>query len=121
MDMEYRVWSAIATVLYVMAFIVWTRLAHAVRNKGSVHGAVCIMPMIVATAIESVSCGWIAFSHNSTAMGAEKFGLLISPFMAIGSLVIGVYGLVKLQCPDGVCTRSKTRYFFSELMKSVPD
>lgn len=121
MDMEYRAWSAIATVLYVMAFIVWTRLAHAVRNKGSVHGAICAMPMIVAMAIESVSCGWIAFSNSSTAIGAEKFGLLISPFTAIGSLVIGVYGLVKLQCPDGVCTRSKTRYFFSELMKSVPD
>jgi hypothetical protein len=125
MNPELRIWLGFATAAYVAAFIVWTRLAHAIRNRGSVAAAICFMPLIVAAAIESVSCGWLAFAASGAGAAdgfqrAQHFGAWCAPFMAVGVLVTGVWGLVRLQCPNAG-PRKAAKGFFRELVKAVPD
>lgn len=121
MSEELRFWFTVTTLFHVAAFVVWTRLAHAVRGKFGRASAVLFMPMIVAAGVESVSCGWLAFSPLGLDVKAVTFNTLISPLMPLGALIVGAWGLVRLQCPEVGCTRSWMSGLTRELVKSVPD
>lgn len=118
---DYQWVFVISTVLYTMAFIVWSRLAHAIRNAVSLQSAICFMPMVLATGIKAVASGCLAVSTEVTMVGVEKFGALTNPFMALGALLVGVWGLFHVRCQDVECSRSRMGLFFRELVKSIPD
>ena len=118
---EYQWVFVVATVLYAMAFVVWSRLAHAIRNSGSLQSAICFMPMVLATGMKSVACGCLAISTEATLVTVEKFGALTSPVMALGALSVGVWGLIQVRCNETECSKSRVGLFFRELVKSIPD
>lgn len=121
MSEELKVWFALATLFYVATFVVWSRLAHALRCKGMVTAAVLFIPLIVGAAIESVSCGWLAMSPVDSIPKAATFNMLISPMMGFSTFVVGAWGLVQLQCPEAGCARERWGGLMRELVKSVPD